>query len=148
MTPAPPDPVSHVEVRSGAYHDSVTLMQISRTVSTQPGVSAALVAMATPLNLQMLSDMDLPAPPDPSPNQLVVAIRASDQGALDDALASLASAFAARAKPSPSGFGAPAASRTISGRRRAGSTRRWRWSPRRAAWPGRMQPTPSTPGST
>jgi len=113
MTPAPPDPVSHVEVRSGAYHDSVTLMQISRTVSTQPGVSAALVAMATPLNLQMLSDMDLPAPPDPSPNQLVVAIRASDQGALDDALASLASAFAARAKPSPSGFGAPAASRTI-----------------------------------
>ncbi|MDQ1660442.1 MAG: hypothetical protein QOJ68_422, partial [Blastococcus sp.] len=31
----------HVEVRRGAYHDSVTLMQVSRDVSAVEGVTAA-----------------------------------------------------------------------------------------------------------
>ncbi len=107
------DPVSHVEVRSGAYHDSVTLMQVSQAIQARPGVGAALVAMATPLNLQMLQEMGLRAPSDPSPNQLVVAIRAKDRTVLDAAVSSLDSALAERTKPSPSGFGAAAAPRTI-----------------------------------
>src|SRR5262245_56378629 len=36
-----------VTVRTGAYQDSVTLMQVSREIVERPGVHAALVAMAT-----------------------------------------------------------------------------------------------------
>ena len=38
---------THVELRRGAYHDSVSLMQVSRAVAGTPGVAAAQVAMAT-----------------------------------------------------------------------------------------------------
>ena len=38
---------SHVELRRGAYADSVTLLQVSRTVQGVAGVAAAQVAMAT-----------------------------------------------------------------------------------------------------
>ena len=41
-----------VEVRPGAYHDSVTLLQVSRAVAGVEGVSAAQVAMATDLNVE------------------------------------------------------------------------------------------------
>ncbi|WP_278255385.1 hypothetical protein [Nocardioides convexus] len=37
----------HVEIRSGAYADSVALLQVSRDVAATPGVAAAQVAMAT-----------------------------------------------------------------------------------------------------
>ena len=48
---------THVELRAGAYADSVTLLQVSRTVQGVDGVSAAQVAMATPLNLEVLEQM-------------------------------------------------------------------------------------------
>ena len=53
----------HVELRTGAYLDSVTLMQVSRTVAAAPGVEAAQVAMATELNLEVIRGMgfDVPA---------------------------------------------------------------------------------------
>ena len=38
---------SHVELRPGAYADSVTLLQVSRAVQGAEGVLAAQVAMAT-----------------------------------------------------------------------------------------------------
>ena len=47
----------HVELRSGAYADSVTLLQVSRAVQAAPGVVAAQVAMATGLNLEVLEGM-------------------------------------------------------------------------------------------
>ena len=50
---------SVVEVRSGSYHDSVALMQVSAAVAAAAGVQAALVAMATPLNLDLLTEMGL-----------------------------------------------------------------------------------------
>ncbi len=40
-----------VEVRRGLYRDSVALMHMSHTVGGLPGVDTALIAMATPLNL-------------------------------------------------------------------------------------------------
>ena len=43
-----------VEVRPRAYFDSVALMQISRLMAESPGVEAAMAAMATPLNIEML----------------------------------------------------------------------------------------------
>ena len=45
---------THVEVRQGAYHDSVTLMQVSRDVAAVDGVLSAQVAMGTELNLSLI----------------------------------------------------------------------------------------------
>ena len=73
----------HVELRSGAYADSVTLLQVSRQVQQLPGVATAQVAMATPLNLEVLERMGFVIPDDATVNHLVVAIRLTDDGAAD-----------------------------------------------------------------
>lgn len=80
---------AHVEVRRGAYHDSVTLMQVSRSVSDAEGVEAAQVAMGTELNLDFLRGMGFDPPAEAGPNDLVVAVRATSDDALGAALARL-----------------------------------------------------------
>ena len=80
--------MNHVEVRTGAYADSVTLLQVSRSVGTEPGVDAAMVAMATPLNLDLLAGMGF-EPPQAGPNDMVVAVRIAPGGELDAALAAV-----------------------------------------------------------
>jgi FdrA protein len=103
--------MNHVEVRSGVYADSVTLMQVSRSVGSEPGVDAAMVAMATPLNLDLLAGMGF-KPPDAGPNDLVVAIRLGPEGDLDKALAAVDAALS-DAKPTPAeGIGDTAPPRT------------------------------------
>src|SRR3954447_15446662 len=72
----------HVEVRPGIYRDSVRLMQVSRAVQGVPGVSGALVAMATELNLELAVGMGFPAPAGAGPNDLVVAVAAADDASL------------------------------------------------------------------
>lgn len=86
----------HVETRRGAYHDSVRLMQLSADVSAGPGVTGALVAMATDVNLGLLAGMGFAPPADAGPNDLVVAVAAENEGALAAALAGLDVALAAR----------------------------------------------------
>ena len=76
----------HVEIRSGAYADSVTLLQVSRTVQAAPGVVTAQVAMATGLNLEVLTSMGFDVP-ESSPNAMVVALRLEDDAELPAALA-------------------------------------------------------------
>ena len=78
----------HVELRSGAYADSVTLLQVSRTVQAAPGVVAAQVAMATELNLEVLAQMGFTVPPS-SPGDMVVALRLDDDAEVADALAAV-----------------------------------------------------------
>lgn len=82
-----------VQLRRGTYQDSVTLMQISQQLNARPDVTSALVAMATELNVQMLTDMGFDPPADATPNDLVVALdlAATDaketvNGALDELL--------------------------------------------------------------
>jgi FdrA protein len=77
----------HVELRPGAYADSVTLLQVSRVVQGVEGVAAAQVAMATSLNVEVLAQMGFEVPADATPNDLVVAIRLADGGSLEAALA-------------------------------------------------------------
>ncbi len=84
----------HVEVRRGAYYDSVSLMQVSRTVSGAEGVSDALVAMATELNLDLLTVMGFGVP-EAGPNDMLVALRGTDSGGVEAGLAALDSALAA-----------------------------------------------------
>ena len=45
----------HVELRTGAYADSVSLLQVSRAVQGVDGVATAQVAMATTLNVEVLT---------------------------------------------------------------------------------------------
>ncbi|HXB46871.1 MAG TPA: FdrA family protein [Streptosporangiaceae bacterium] len=85
----------HVEARLGAYADSVTLMRVSADVRQADGVQAALIAMATELNLDLLAAMGFP-PPDAGSNHLLIAVRASDDAALAGALAVVETALTAR----------------------------------------------------
>ncbi len=86
---------THVELRSGAYADSVTLLQVSRDVARLAGVAAAQVAMATPLNVDVLTSMGFTVPTGATTNDMVVALRLEDDGSLTDALAGVEAALAA-----------------------------------------------------
>jgi FdrA protein len=83
----------HVELRRGAYADSVALLQVSRNVQGAPGVVAAQVAMATGLNLEVLSGMGFDVPAEASTNDMVVALRLADDGDLAAALAAVDAAL-------------------------------------------------------
>ena len=86
---------AHVELRRGAYADSVTLLQVSRTVQGLDGVAAAQVAMATALNVEVLTGMGFEVPAEATPNDLVVALRLDDGGSLAAALAGVERALGA-----------------------------------------------------
>ncbi|WP_067436773.1 FdrA family protein [Nocardioides jensenii] len=86
---------THVELRRGAYADSVTLLQVSRTVAAGAGVEAAQVAMATDLNLEVLRGMGFAPPADVTANDLVVALRLDDASTLEASLATVDAALAA-----------------------------------------------------
>lgn len=80
-----------VELRRGAYHDSVSLMQVSRAVAGTEGVTAAQVAMATDLNVEVLTGMGFAVPDGAGPNDLVVALRGESEEALQSGLAAVES---------------------------------------------------------
>ena len=98
VTPAPAASAGarSVVLRSGVYADSVRLMQVSRDVAARDGVTAVLVAMATPLNLDLAASMGLAPDGDASPDQLLVAIRADDDDALAAAVAAVDVALSER----------------------------------------------------
>ncbi len=109
----------HVELRSGAYADSVTLLQVSRAVQATPGVVAAQVAMATGLNLEVLEAMGF-AVPASSPNDMVVALRLDDDADLATALAAVDAALTPT-RPASGDTTVAAARTTGSALRRSGA---------------------------
>ncbi|GHE09962.1 FdrA family protein [Klenkia taihuensis] len=86
----------HVSLRSGVYADSVKLMQVSKAVGARDGVTAVLVAMATPLNLELAAGMGLAPDEDAKPDQLLVALRAVDDAELAAAVTAVEVALTAR----------------------------------------------------
>jgi FdrA protein len=100
--------IARVEIHPGRYHDSVRLMQASKALQNVEGVTDALVAMATELNLSLLADMgfDMSAVADAGPNDLVLALRAEDEGAIAAAHRALEDALTHKAEPS-GGLDAP-----------------------------------------
>ncbi len=101
----------HVEIRKGSYHDSVTLLQVSKTLAALDGVEAAQVAMATPLNLDVLAQMGFELPAT-NPDDLVVALRlgvetsdADHAPALETALDALERALSRRGASSEAASG-------------------------------------------
>ncbi|MGY1637299.1 FdrA family protein [Geodermatophilus sp. SYSU D00742] len=101
----------HVSLRSGVYADSVKLMQVSRDIGARDGVSAVLVAMATPLNLELAQNMGLAPEGDVSPDQLLIAVKAADDETLVAAVAAVDAALAARERTATTADAIPA--RTI-----------------------------------
>lgn len=88
-----------VEVHRGRYYDSVRLMQVSRDVLAVPGVTEALVAMATELNLELLGGMGFSTDEvEPcGPNDLLIAVAAEDAEVLAAAQGVAAAALAVSA---------------------------------------------------
>ena len=85
------------EIRSGAYYDSVVLMQLQRALTGLPGVRDAGVVMATPANLELLAQNDLlPDRIDPAPEDLLIVVRADGQSPADAALAQVDELLARR----------------------------------------------------
>ena len=92
--------IEHVQARTGAYADSVTLMQVSQRVGRADGVDAALIAMATGLNLDLAHGMGFTVPAGVSADAMLVAIRAADKAALAAAVELTEQALTARPEPS------------------------------------------------
>ncbi len=87
----------HVQARAGTYADSVTLMAVSARAQAVAGVRAALVAMASDLNVGLLAGLGFASPAaDVGQNDLLIAIRADDAESLGAALAVVDEALAAR----------------------------------------------------
>jgi FdrA protein len=86
----------HVEARTGAYADSVTLMQVSQRVGAAEGVDAALVVMATGTNLELARDLGFTLPGGLSPDALLIAIRGRDEPAVRAAVVLAEQALATR----------------------------------------------------
>jgi len=76
-----------VTVRRNAYVDSVSLLQVSAELLSLSGVLDAALVMATDLNRQVLHDAGLLVDDAQTagPNDLVIAVRASDASVAYDA---------------------------------------------------------------
>jgi FdrA protein len=88
-------------------------MAVSRAAQRLDGVTAAVVAMATDLNRDLLADLGFELPADATPDDLVVAVEAADAGRLAAALQAVEEALGARRATSTGGLGTPSAPRTV-----------------------------------
>ncbi|HEV2855652.1 MAG TPA: acyl-CoA synthetase FdrA [Thermoanaerobaculia bacterium] len=79
--------VTRCAVRPGAYHDSVVLMQLQRSLATLPGVLDAGVVMATPANRDLLEASGLITDAEAGPHDLLIAVKAESEAAAGEALA-------------------------------------------------------------
>jgi succinyl-CoA synthetase alpha subunit len=76
-------------VRSGFYMDSVALMRLSRSIVGLDGVEDAALMMGTPANREILENAGLLSAEGTAaaPGDLIIAVRAANQTACEDALA-------------------------------------------------------------
>ncbi len=86
------------EIRSGAYYDSVILMQLQRSLTELPGVIDAGVIMGTDANKDLLAQSDLLAPEIKAAgvDDMVIVIKADDETAAQAALEGVDDLLAAR----------------------------------------------------
>ncbi|HEY5881073.1 MAG TPA: hypothetical protein VIU11_19330, partial [Nakamurella sp.] len=83
----------HVEIRRGSYRDSVTLLRVSQAAGAVPGIVAAQVAMATPLNLELAVGLGFAIPDHVTPNDLLITLRGVDDEAVRTARAAVEAAM-------------------------------------------------------
>jgi len=101
-------------VERGRYLDSVALMRLSRRLATLPGIEAAALMVGTPSNRALLRDAGLLAAEgeQAGPNDLVIALRAADEHAGEQALASALQLVEKREQLLP---GKPSRAKTLTG---------------------------------
>jgi FdrA protein len=92
-------------VKSGAYYDSVTLLEVAQGLTKLDGVEDAAVVMGTPANRGILAGADLltPEAEAASSDDLVIAVRAVDAGAAEAALEEAEALLAASRAPQETG---------------------------------------------
>jgi len=92
-------------VRRSCYADSVALMRVSRTLSSQPGVELASVMIGTPANIALLRDAGLldAAGEAASANDLMIAVRGVSEQAAHAALAEAEQLLDSRPAAAPEG---------------------------------------------
>ncbi|MGH3444652.1 MAG: FdrA family protein, partial [Nocardioidaceae bacterium] len=95
-------PSRRVQIRRGAYVDSVALMQVSKRVAAVDGVGGALVAMGTDLNVALAEQMGFETA-GVSANDMMIAVEADTEQAHAAALAEVDAALAASSRPPSSG---------------------------------------------
>lgn len=83
-------PVSILKIFPNTYRDSVELLQLAAEAQKLPGVRSVTAMMATPANHDMLlkgrNAADAATIKKADPNDMVVAVDADDQKAIDAAL--------------------------------------------------------------
>lgn len=80
--------ITRHEIRSGAYFDSVVLMQLQKALAELPGVHDAGVVMATPANCELLTASGFALDTiSAGPDDLLILITAEDEAAAAGALA-------------------------------------------------------------
>lgn len=81
--------VTIAEIRTGAYYDSVVLMQLQRSLSDLPGIHDAGVVMGTTANKDILAQTGLLAEEAEraKADDLVIVVKADDEAAAQSALA-------------------------------------------------------------
>jgi len=86
------------EIRSGAYYDSVVLMQLQRALAELPDVEDAGVVMGTPANLELLEQTGLLVAEirAAKADDLVLVVKAKNKAAAEEALARVDELAAAR----------------------------------------------------
>ena len=86
------------EIRSGAYYDSVVLMQLQRALADLPQVEDAGVVMGTEANLELLDQTGLLVDEikNARPDDLVIVVKAEDAKTAGEALAKVDELVAAR----------------------------------------------------
>lgn len=86
------------EVRSGAYYDSVVLMQLQKALAALPGILEAGVVMGTPANKELLAQSGLSTPEIHSTtvDDLVIVVSAADEPSASAALAQVDELLARR----------------------------------------------------
>jgi FdrA protein len=77
-----------VEIRTGAYYDSVILMQLQRSLAEQPGVIDAGVVMGTDANKDVLAQSELlvPEAKAANPDDLIIVVNGDDEACAQAAI--------------------------------------------------------------
>jgi FdrA protein len=83
--------IERVIIRRGTFLDSVALMMASREVAKLDGIATAAVVNATPFNLELVERQGFTVADgeDPGPDDLLIALRAEDEAAVERGLAAL-----------------------------------------------------------
>jgi len=109
--------VKKVIIKKDSYFDSVFLMLLSKQLNELPVVNDAVVAMGTPMNLELLGDSGYPNEDYGSagPNDLIIAVDCDGDEAIDEAMKLADSLLSKKGGPTGTGAGEKAKPRSLSG---------------------------------